>query len=72
MLALACLVIVLGAGVMLEIQQDLVVGTRSHKRMVIGPGGATLRRIEAAAQEDLADHFGVPVRLRLWVRERQG
>ena len=56
-------------GPWLEAHMDLVVKSRSHKRMAIGPGGELLRRIQAAAQADAERHLGVPVRLRLWVKE---
>jgi hypothetical protein len=56
----------------LVVQTDLVVKTRSHKKMAIGPGGATLRLISEAAQADLRQHFGMPVFLTLWVKEASG
>ena len=53
----------------LVVHQDLVVQSRSHKKMAIGPKGKTLRLMQAAAEADMAKHFGMPVELRLWVRE---
>jgi GTP-binding protein Era len=56
-------------GGILQIQNDLVVKTRSHKKMLIGPKGEILQLITQSAQKDLSEHFGMPVRLTLWVRE---
>jgi len=54
------------------VRTDLVVKTRSHKKMTIGPGGITLRLISESAQADMSQHFGVPVHLTLWVKEASG
>mmetsp|Transcript_5839 Transcript_5839/g.7577 ORF Transcript_5839/g.7577 Transcript_5839/m.7577 type:complete len:388 (-) Transcript_5839:213-1376(-) len=56
----------------LHIYTDLVVSTKSHKKLVIGPKGDLLQRITEDAQRDLTDRFGMPVELKLWVREKGG
>lgn len=54
----------------LKIQSDLVVKTRTQKKMVIGPKGEILGLIAQSAERDLSEHFGIPVELTLWVREK--
>lgn len=50
------------------IQQDLVVFTKSHQKLVLGSGGKTLKRIQETATKDLKDLFGCDVSLRLHVK----
>jgi GTP-binding protein Era len=52
----------------LQIDQDLVVRSKSHQRLVLGTSGLTLGRIREAAQRDLQDIFGCRVLLTLKVR----
>lgn len=43
----------------------------SHKGMVIGKGGAMLRKIGQAAREELEDFFRIRVNLQLWVKVKE-
>ncbi len=43
----------------------------SHKGMVIGKGGAMLRRIGQLSREELEDFFRIKVNLQLWVKVRE-
>ena len=52
----------------IRIDQDLVVRTESHRRLVTGRGGMTLRRIEADAEKDLKQVFACEVQLNLHVK----
>lgn len=52
----------------LRIDQDLVVRTKSHHRLVMGTGGKTLRRIQQSAKLDLERMFECPVMLHLQVK----
>lgn len=51
----------------LRVDQDLVVRTKSHHRLVMGQGGKTLRRIQQSAKQDLERMFDCPVMLHLQV-----
>lgn len=51
-----------------RIDQDLVVRTKSHARLVMGRGGMTLKRIKEASNHDLNKLFGCPVQLHLHVK----
>jgi GTP-binding protein Era len=53
---------------MLRVDQDLVVRTKSHHRLVMGQGGKTLRRIQETAKQDLERMFECPVMLNLQVK----
>ena len=50
----------------------ILVGRESHKGMVIGAGGRTLKAIGRAARLELKEHFGRPVHLELWVKVKEG
>ena len=53
---------------LIRIDQDLVVRTESHRRLVTGRGGMTLERIEKDAQRDLMQAFDCDVQLNLHVK----
>jgi GTP-binding protein Era len=57
-----------GDNKMLRVDQDLVVTTKSHQRLVLGQGGKTLKRIQETAKVDLEHMFGCPVMLHLHVK----
>ena len=52
----------------LDIYQKIAVQTEAHKKIVIGRGGAQLKRIGTAARHDIQDQWGVNARLHLFVR----
>ncbi|MDR1826568.1 MAG: GTPase Era [Rickettsiales bacterium] len=52
----------------LEISQTIHVKTDGHKKMVIGKGGETLKKIGTLARREIQDEWGVKARLRLFVR----
>jgi GTP-binding protein Era len=51
-----------------EIRQQILVERDSQKAIVIGKGGARLKKIGAAAREEIAKHLGRPVHLFLHVK----
>ena len=52
----------------LEIYQKIVVANEAHKKIVVGRGGAQLKKIGTAARHDIQDQWGVNARLHLFVR----
>lgn len=55
-----------------EIDATLYCEKDSHKRIIIGKGGQTLRRIGQEAREDMEQLFGYHIYLQLWVKVRPG
>lgn len=52
----------------LDIYQKIVVQSEAHKKIVVGRGGAQLKKIGTAARHDIQDQWGVNARLHLFVR----
>ena len=52
----------------LDICQKIVVASEGHKKIVVGRGGAQLKKIGTAARHDIQDQWGVNARLHLFVR----
>jgi GTP-binding protein Era len=52
----------------LDIYQKIVVKSEGHKKIVVGRGGAKLKKIGTAARHDIQDQWGVNARLHLFVR----
>jgi GTP-binding protein Era len=52
----------------LEIYQKIVVQSEAHKKIVVGRGGAQLKKIGTAARHDIQAQWGVNARLHLFVR----
>ena len=52
----------------LEIYQKIVVQSEAHKKIVVGHGGAQLKKIGTAARHDIQNQWGVNARLHLFVR----
>ena len=52
----------------LEIYQKIVVQNEAHKKIVVGRGGAQLKKIGTAARHDIQNQWGVNARLHLFVR----
>ncbi len=53
-----------------DIDADIVVEKQSHKSIVIGKGGSTLKKIASAAREDLEEMTGEKVFLTLYVKAK--
>ena len=56
---------------MVKIRAEIYCERESHKRILIGKGGATLKTIGSYAREDLEKFFGVKIYLDLWVRVKE-
>ncbi len=54
-----------------DIEASLICEKDSHKGMVIGKGGAMLKKIGSYAREDIEDLLENKVNLRLWVKVRK-
>jgi GTP-binding protein Era len=50
----------------------IVVDRESHKPMIIGRNGDTLKRIASEARQDMTRMFGGTVYLELWVKVKSG
>jgi len=59
-------------GTLRRIQVSIVVGKEGHKAIVIGAGGAKLKKIATAARLDMEKLFGGKVYLEAWVKVRAG
>jgi GTP-binding protein Era len=55
-----------------RIYAAIVVDRESHKAMVIGKGGATLKRIASEARQDMERLFDGKVYLEVWVKVKSG
>ncbi len=55
-----------------RIATSIVVERRSHKPIVLGPGGERIKQIATAARHDMERLFGHRVHLTVWVRVRKG
>ena len=58
-------------GGLLEIQVTLYCERPNHKGILIGKGGAMLKKIGSMAREDLEAFFGCKVNLQLWVKVKE-
>jgi len=59
-------------GELRRIYAAIVVDRDSHKAIVIGKGGETLKRIATEARQDMERLFGGKVYLEIWVRVKSG
>ena len=59
-------------GQLRRIFASILVDRDSHKAMIIGKGGAKLKRISSEARQDLERLLGGPVYLETWVKVRSG
>ena len=49
-------------------EAEVLVNRPSQKGIVIGPRGSLLKAVRLSAEPEIADMFGVRVRLELWVK----
>lgn len=55
-----------------RVEQTIYVTRDSHKAMVLGKGGQTVKRISQDSRKELMDIVGVPIHLFLFVKVREG
>ena len=58
-------------GNIIRIRAEIYCEKSSHKGIIIGKNGETLKRIGAYAREDLERFFGVKIYLNLWVKVKE-
>ncbi len=56
---------------LVDIEATILCERDSHKGIIIGKGGAMLKKIGSAAREDIEEMLGVKVNLKLWVKVRE-
>lgn len=55
----------------LDIEASVYCERQSHKGIIIGKGGQTLKKIGTLARRDLEDFFEIKVNLKLWVKVKE-
>ena len=55
----------------LEIEATIICEKASHKGIIIGKGGAQLKKIGTAARKDIEHFFGMHASLKLWVKVKE-
>ena len=56
---------------LIRIRAEIYCEKQSHKGIIVGRGGETLKKIGSYAREDLEAFFGVKVYLNLWVKVKE-
>ncbi len=56
----------------LDIEAEIFCEKESHKGMVIGKGGAVLKKVGQLAREDMEEFFQIKISLKLWVKVKEG
>ena len=59
------------SGDICDISVDIVCERQGHKSIIIGKGGAMLKRIASAARVDIEDMLGMKINLKCWVRVKE-
>ena len=56
---------------LLVIRANIFCEKASHKGIIIGKGGAMLKKIGSLARADIEDFFGCKCNLKLWVKVKE-
>ena len=56
----------------LDIDATIFCEKKTHKGIIIGKGGETLKRVGILARRDMENFFGCKVNLNCWVKVREG
>ncbi len=56
---------------MISIRAEIFCEKNSHKGIIVGKGGETLKRVGSYARQDLEKMFGIKVYLNLWVKVKE-
>lgn len=54
-----------------EIEATVICEKESHKGIIIGKGGATLKKIGMDARRDIEEFFGIRANVKLWVKVKE-
>lgn len=58
-------------GTIMDVDATIYCERESHKGMVIGKGGAMLKKISTYARQDMERFFGIKVNLHTWVKVKE-
>ena len=58
-------------GRLIDIEATIICERESHKGIIIGKGGSTLKRIGSAARKEIEDMLDAKVNLKIWVKVRR-
>ena len=54
-----------------EVEATVICEKESHKGIIIGKGGATLKKIGMDARRDIEEFFGIRANVKLWVKVKE-
>ena len=54
-----------------EVEATIICEKNSHKGIIIGKGGATLKKIGTLARNDIEKFFGIKANVKLWVKVKE-
>lgn len=54
-----------------EVEATVICERESHKGIIIGKGGATLKKIGVMARHDIENFFGIKANVKLWVKVKE-
>lgn len=55
----------------MDIEASIICERESHKGIIIGKGGAMLKKIGSAARKEIEDMMETQINLKLWVKVRK-
>lgn len=55
----------------LEVEATVICEKDSHKGIIIGKGGATLKKVGTLARRDIEEFFGIRASVKLWVKVKE-
>ena len=54
-----------------EVEATIICERESHKGIIIGKGGAMLKKIGSMARHDIEEFFGIKANVKLWVKVKE-
>ena len=58
-------------GKVVDIEATIICERDSHKGIIIGKGGATLKKVGSMARRDIENFFGIKANVKLWVKVKE-
>ncbi len=55
----------------IEVEATVICEKESHKGIIIGKGGATLKRVGIMSRKDIEEFFGIKATVKLWVKVKE-